>query len=109
MVNGIITLLILSGIVNKEMKKEKGIQHETFKIPLMDMSGKESNSLYDLLLSELAKNMALSVTVLDLINFREPKLIYLMYLNIKLTENKNTIYLCGRNQFGLLCTWYLAK
>ena len=31
LVNGIITLLILSGIVNKEMKKEKGIQHETFK------------------------------------------------------------------------------
>ena len=106
MVNGIITFLILSGIVNKEMKKEKGIQHETFKIPLMDMSGIESNSLYDLVLSELAKNMALIVTVLDLINFREPKLIY---LNIKLTENKNTIYLCGRNQFGLLCAWYLAK
>ena len=33
LVNGIITFLILSGIVNKEMKKEKGIQHETFKIP----------------------------------------------------------------------------
>ena len=103
MVNGIITFLILSGIVNKEMKKEKG---ETFKRPLMDMSGKESNSLYDLVLSELAKNMDLSVIVLDLINFREPKFIY---LNIKLTENKNTICLCGRNQFGLLCTWYLAK
>ena len=101
--NGIITFLILSGIVNKEMKKEKG---ETFKRPLMDMSGKESNSLYDLVLSELAKNMDLSVIVLDLINFREPKFIY---LNIKLTENKNTICLCGRNQFGLLCTWYLAK
>ena len=72
MVNGIITFLILSGIVNKEMKKEKGIQHETFKRPLMDMNGKESNSLYDLVLSELAKNMALSVIVLDLINFREP-------------------------------------
>ena len=28
------------------------------------------NSLYDLLLSELAKNMALSVNELDLINFR---------------------------------------
>ena len=98
MVNGIITFLILSGIVNKEMKNEKGIQHEIFKIPLVDMSGKESNSLYDLVLSEL--------TVLDLINFREPKL---MYLYIKLTENKNAIYLCGRNQFGLLCTWYLAK
>ena len=103
MVNGIITFLILSGIVNKEMKKEKG---ETFKRPLMDMSGKESNSLYDLVLSELAKNMDLPVIVLDLINFREPKFIY---LNIKLTENKNTICLCGRNQFGLLCTWYLAK
>ena len=103
MVNGIITFLILSGIVNKEMKKEKG---ETFKRPLMDMTGKDSNSLYDLVLSELAKNMDLSVIVLDLINFREPKFIY---LNIKLTENKNTICLCGRNQFGLLCTWYLAK
>ena len=56
----------------------------------MDMSGKESNSLYDLVLSELAKNMDLSVIVLDLINFREPKFIY---LNIKLTENKNTICL----------------
>ena len=88
------------------MKKEKGIQHETLKRPLMDMSGKESNSLYDLVLSELAKTMALSVIVLDLINFREPKFIY---LNIKLTENKNTICLCGRNQFGLLCTWYLEK
>ena len=54
LVNGIITFLILSGIVNKEMKKEKGIQHETFKRPLMDMSGKESHSLYDLVLSELA-------------------------------------------------------
>ena len=43
-----------SGIVNKEMKKEKGIQHETFKRLLMDMSGKESHSLYDLVLSELA-------------------------------------------------------
>ena len=107
MVNGIITFLILSGIVNKEMKKEKGIQHETFKRPLMDMSGKESNSLYDLVLSELAKNMALSVTVLDLINFREPKLF--IFLNINLTENKNTICLCGRNQFSLQCTWYLAK
>ena len=85
------------------MKKEKG---ETFKRPLMDMSGKESNSLYDLVLSELAKNMDLPVIVLDLINFREQKFIY---LNIKLTENKNTICLCGRNQFGLLCTWYLAK
>ena len=103
MVNGIIAFLILSGIVNKEMKKEKG---ETFKRPLNDMSGKESNILYDLVLSELAKNMDLSVIVLDLINFREPKFIY---LNIKLTENKNTICLCGRNQFGLLCTWYLAK
>ena len=103
MVNDIITFLILSGIVNKEMKKEKS---ETFKRPLMDMSGKESNSLYDLVLSELAKNMDLSVIVLDLINFREPKFIY---LNIKLTENKSTICLCGRNQFGLLCTWYLAK
>ena len=72
----------------------------------MDMSGKESNSLYDLVLSELAKNMALSVIVLDLINLREPKFIS---LNIKLTENKNTVCLCGRNQFGLLCTWYLAK
>ena len=88
------------------MKERKGIQHETFKRPLMDMNGKESNSLYDLVLSELAKNMALSVNVLYLINFREPKFIY---LNIKLTENKNTICLCGRNQFGLLCTWYLAK
>ena len=88
------------------MKKEKGIQHETFKRPLMDMSGKESNSLYDLVLSELAKNMALSVIVLDLINLREPKFIS---LNIKLTENKNTVCLCGRNQFCLLCTWYLAK
>ena len=73
MVNGIITFLILSDIVNKEMKEEKG---ETFKRPLMDMSGKESNSLYDLVLSELAKNMDLSVIVLDLINFREPKFIY---------------------------------
>ena len=72
----------------------------------MDMSGKEPNSLYDVVLSELAKNMALSVNVLDLINFREPKFIY---LNIKLTENKITICLCGRNQFGLLCAWYLAK
>ena len=73
----------------------------------MDMSGKESNSLYDVVLSELAKNMALSVNLLDLvINFREPKFIY---LNIKLTENKITICLCGRNQFGLLFTWYLAK
>ena len=44
------------------------------------MSGKESNSLYDLVLSELAKNMALSVIVLDLINFREPKFIYLNLL-----------------------------
>ena len=72
----------------------------------MDTSGKESNSLYDLVLSELAENTALSVNVLDLINFREPKFIY---LNIKLTEDKKTICLCGRNQFGLLCTWYLAK
>ena len=36
------------------MKKEKGIQHETIKRLLMDMSGKESHSLYDLVLSELA-------------------------------------------------------
>ena len=71
----------------------------------MDVSGKESNSLYDQVLSELAENMTLYVIVLDLINFREPKFIK---LNIKLTENKNTISLCGRNQFGLLCTWYLA-
>ena len=108
MVNGIITFLILSGIVNKEMEKEKGIQHETFKRLLMDMSGKESHSLYDLLLSELAITWLCPSLYLDLINFREPKFIYLKF-NIKLTENKNIICLCGRNQFGLLCTWYLAK
>ena len=82
------------------MKKEKGIQHETLKRPLMDMSGKESNSLYDLVLSELAKNMALSVIVLDLINFREPKFIY---LNIKLTENKNTISFVCVEGINLVC------
>ena len=52
------------------------------------------------------KNMALSVNELDLINFREPKFVY---LHIKLTENENSVCLCGRNQFGLLCTWYRAK
>ena len=72
----------------------------------MSSNDQESNSLYDLLFSELAKNMALSVNELDLINFREPKFVY---LHIKLTENENSICLCGRNQFGLLCTWYRAK
>ena len=52
----------------------------------MDMSSSDLvNSLYDLVLSELAKNTALSVNELDLINLREPKFVY---LNIKLTENK---------------------
>ena len=50
--------------------------------------------MYDLLLSELAKNMALSVNELDLINFREPKFVY---LHIKLTENENFVCVEGIN------------
>ena len=63
-------------------------------------------SLHELVLSELAKNITWSFNVVDFTNFREPKFVN---LNIKLIENKPTICLCGRNQFGVLCTWYLAK
>ena len=63
-------------------------------------------SLHELVLSELAKNMTWSFNVVDFTNFREPKFVN---LNSKLIENKTTICLCGRNQSGVLCTWYLAK
>ena len=62
--------------------------------------------LHVLVLSEIAKNITWSFIVVDLTNFREPKFVN---LNIKLIANKTTICLCGRNQFGVLCTWYLAK